>query len=151
MIIEKLEEIRKRLAALGAEHMAPLYSGAAMGLFRLEHITQETGPHGRPKDWGGDRWVLIIGDDPGEGLSKGPAAFDSLSIKKHMKAATGVITVSCEPMAEAYALAAMEAAEGGRAILIETLPAHEIQWIELLHRHAPHAEHKHYTYTAGSA
>ena len=81
-------------------------------------------PAGRPT-------IGIIGDDMLEAL--GPAAFHRKSLRRLVASCAGGVLVSCAPELQLYAAAAVVAAERRRnAVLVETRPEREAEWLAFL-------------------
>lgn len=86
-------------------------------------------PTGRPT-------IGIVGDDSLEAL--GLAAFHRKSLRRFVGTCAGGVLVSCAPELRLYAAAAVVAAERRRnAVLIETRPEREAEWLEFLNEANP--------------
>jgi len=80
--------------------------------------------------------ITIIGDDLHEAL--GPAGFHMPSIRRIIRASQTFAVVSCaalEPLYDAMAFAASTARRN--ALLIETQPKFEVEWVELIRKLVP--------------
>jgi hypothetical protein len=80
--------------------------------------------------------ITIIGDDLHEAL--GPAGFHMPSVRRIIRASHTFAVVSCaalEPVYDAMAFAASTARRN--ALLIETQPKFEGEWVELIRKLAP--------------
>jgi hypothetical protein len=76
--------------------------------------------------------VIIIGDDLHEAF--GPAAFDRASLARLFRNARAAAVVACEPLPKAYDTMLMAAlAMRGCAVIVETQPEREAEWMELIH------------------
>lgn len=75
--------------------------------------------------------ILIVGDDLHQ--AKGPSAFHAGSLRRYIKRCRVAVIVSCEPVAQAYAMAAL--CTGGQrkdSILVETRPEFEADWKDFI-------------------
>ncbi|EZP74912.1 hypothetical protein BV97_04650 [Novosphingobium resinovorum] len=80
--------------------------------------------------------ITIIGDDMHEAL--GPAGFHMPSVRRIIRASHTFAVISCaalEPVYDAMAFAASTARRN--ALLIETQPEFEVQWVELIRKLVP--------------
>jgi hypothetical protein len=80
--------------------------------------------------------MTIIGDDLHEAL--GPAGFHMPSVRRIIRASHTFAVISCaalEPVYDAMAFAASTARRN--ALLIETQPELEVEWVELIRKLAP--------------
>jgi hypothetical protein len=129
---------RERLtAAMESErgpHLKPIYGVVRDYGVGLLLVTQKAGPFEPPKK---DVPVIcLIGDDLTASL--GPSAFDRRSLKAFVRTCGTAVVISCEPLLEAYARAATEAAlRRHNVILVETRLQHEMAWVSLLRRINP--------------
>ena len=125
--------LKAALADDRARHLAPILTAALDDGIAIVVVQQHTGPFALPTERPA---VVLIGDDAH--VSLGPDVFDTPSIKRLVKHAVGAAIVSCEPLTEAYAtVAAWVTAKRRHAFLIETRPAWEQSWLQLIKRHAP--------------
>ena len=75
--------------------------------------------------------ILIVGDDMQQ--AKGPSAFHAGSLRRYIKRCRMAVIVSCEPVARAYALAALYTAGKRKdSILVETRPEFEADWKDFI-------------------
>jgi hypothetical protein len=85
--------------------------------------------------------ICIVGDDLHQAL--GPAGFHRPSLRRVLAGSVALIIVSGEPDPTAYALAATSAAGlcplglGWNAVLIETRPERESEWLAFASKHRP--------------
>lgn len=135
MISESIDIPRERLddrIANGPPHLRPILlavrdHGVGLAVVPQCRDTFEL-PTARPH-------VVIIGDDLHEAL--GPTAFDRLSLKRVVRRAGAAIVVSSSPEFLPYATAAGIALLGRDVVLVETLPAFELEWIHYIERYRP--------------
>ncbi len=83
------------------------------------------------------RWVLIVGDDPQRGASRGPEAFNVDTFIRFARIADVVVIDSAGPDPAPYAYAGLAAMRGRSVLMIETQLAHHAAWFKLAREHAP--------------
>ena len=89
-----------------------------------QHAGRFTIPTGRPT-------ICVVGDDMLESL--GPAAFHRRSLRRFVTTGAGGVLVSSAPEVRFYAAAAVMVAEQRRnAVLVETRPEREAEWLTLM-------------------
>jgi hypothetical protein len=79
--------------------------------------------------------VIILGDDMD--VSRGPDGFHLPSVRRAIRGAAGFAVISSEATEAIYAGAAAVAVAGRRVLIVETRPAHEIPWVEMIQKLAP--------------
>lgn len=81
--------------------------------------------------------LVLLGDDLD--TAKGPGAFDAPSVRRALSTAAGIVMVSSASSAQVYSAAIAMARTGNRrgqhAVLIETQPEAEEEWLYLLRVH----------------
>lgn len=84
---------------------------------------------------GGRSTVLIVGDDLD--AARGPGSFHTSSLRQAIRQCDGFAVVSSAPPMDVYAATALAAALGLNMMIVETQPAQEIQWSNLIRELAP--------------
>lgn len=118
----------------GPPHMRPIMTvvrdcGVVLGLVSQGRERFELPQRDRPA-------ILLIGDDVH--VAVGPSGFHRKSIKLFAKRCHSAVIVSCAPLVEAYATAALEcAALQHDVILVETRIEHETAWKEFIEAARP--------------
>jgi hypothetical protein len=79
--------------------------------------------------------ITLVCDDIDK--SCGPSGFHQPSLESEIRRTHGVIVVSCAPLPEFYSIGAYIARMGLNALIIDTRPAHEIQWVEFVRSARP--------------
>jgi hypothetical protein len=97
-------------------------------------IGQHAGPFRIPRD---DKrpGVTILGDDFDQSL--GPDGFHHASVRRAIRECSGFAVLGGEATADIYAAVTAGAVAGGRMLIVETRPFHEIPWLELIQKLAP--------------
>ena len=123
----------------GPEHFRPILRALRDKGCALAIAPQGHRPFALPRDRG--PVICIVGDDLHQAL--GPAGFHRLSLRRVLAGSVALIIVSGEPDPTAYALAATSAAGlcplglGSNAVLIETRPEREGEWLAFATKHRP--------------
>lgn len=114
-------------------HMRPIWSalGAGCGLLQVRR-------NGLPFDLPpvGMGSIVIVEDDAGT-TEHGPAGFDAASVEWLVRCVDLQVVLSYGPLPEAYADAAAEAMRGGSALIVETVPEAEADWLLAIVTAAP--------------
>jgi hypothetical protein len=80
--------------------------------------------------------IVLIGDDFTSAL--GPGHFHAASLRRVIRACASFTVVAGSARPEIYGAAAdLVVASRKSALLVETRPEHEIQWVQLIQRYAP--------------
>ncbi len=79
--------------------------------------------------------VILIGDDMHR--STGPEGFHLPSVRRAIRACHAFVVVAGEPANDLYAGGTAVAVGGKHAMIIETRPEHEIQWVSMIQKLAP--------------
>lgn len=112
----------------GPEHLRPLYLAARDWRVRLATIEQRAGRFDPPTD---RPVVILLGDDTSVPL--GPAGFHRRSVRRFAARCRLVVVMSCSPLLAGYAAAAACAAGMRRdALIVETQPQFESDWLDLV-------------------
>lgn len=116
------------------EHLRPVIAAVRDCGVGMLFISQDTGPFGIPRH---DRRpaVTIIGDDFDQ--SRGPDGFHAPSVRRAIRECSCFAVIAGEATAEIYATITAGAVAGGRVMIVETRPDHEILWVELIQKLAP--------------
>ena len=137
-------------------HLAPIYVGMRDHRLLKSIILRGNKLRSIPKRYKGCPHVFVIGDDLLD--AKGPKAFHKKSLLRTFKGA-GLIVLHCaKPLPEHYEMAVSAAILDGRAVIIESQPTHEKEWLAFVLENAPMTEFRfvtpnavHYPPQAGSA
>lgn len=116
-------------AAMTPAYWRPITAAMRDHGVRLIVVPQNIGAFHAPLD---RPFIAVVGDDLHE--AHGPAAFSRPSLKRLIRAAKAIAIVASEPIAEAYAGAASVAVMGRNALIIETRPRWEADWLALVQK-----------------
>jgi len=125
----------ERALEIAQPHLKPIVRAIRDHNVRMLFVPQMAGAFRLPKD--GDRAAIaIIGDDMDQ--AHGPAGFHLPSLRRSIRSANWFAVVSCEPIPKVYEAAALLCTTTrGNALIVETRPEQEIQWIQLIQKLAP--------------
>jgi hypothetical protein len=128
------EEIRTHVAT-APEHLKAILKAVADGKAVWGVVPQIAGPFSLPLPL--KPFILVLGDDMATAM--GPDAFDHISVERALKACRAVIVAAGEATARVYDFAARHARAGESVVIVETQPAHQDAWVELVRRVNPTA------------
>ena len=125
----------ERALEIAQPHLKPIVRAIRDHNVRMLFVPQDASAFRLPK--GGDRGAItIIGDDMLR--VDGPEGFHMPSVRRSIRSANWFAVVSCEPIPKVYEAAALLCATTrGNALIVETRPEQEIQWIQLIQKLAP--------------
>jgi hypothetical protein len=118
------------------QHLVPIYEAVRDFGCRLALVLQGFGPFDPPPSEAPT--IFIVGDDLDEVL--GPTAFHQPSLREALQGIGLAAVVACEPLVDIYAEAARHATLLRKnVVIVETGPAQELTWINLIREIAPNA------------
>lgn len=116
-------------------HLRPIIEAVRDLRCGLLVVAQGNTPFRLPRDPGRPA-IILIGDDMHRSI--GPDGYHMPSVRRAIRASQAFAVISCEALPHVYASMAATAAVTRRNVLIvETQPAHEIQWANLIRKLAP--------------
>lgn len=134
------DEFDRRIALVPAEagHLLPIYSAVRDGRLAFAMVPQGARFRGIPDAALGKPLLTLIGDDLDD--AKGPGCFDHKTLRRLLEGA-GAVVLNAADARSAYYESAVDAAilSGGKAVLIETRPERESEWLRAIGRWAPAA------------
>jgi len=116
----------------GPPHLAPLWLAVRDGGCELLLLSPDTQRIPKPRQL----TIALVMDDLG--VSRGPEAFCQATLGRFIAQCGSVVIVACGPNGLFYDAAAARAIlSGSHTVLIETLPEHEIAWINFVQESHP--------------
>ena len=117
-------------------HMLPVVAAVRDYRLALVQIGDDTSVK-VPKDIERRPILVIVGDDTDQ--SRGPAAFHEKSLRRFIRECKNVVLHCAEALPEHYAYAARSAVTERRCLVIESRPAHEVEWMAFVRQANPTA------------